>query len=218
VPVLTADPGDVANPRCHRRAVASALQSDPARLGPRGSDLLRYAWASAALDAHPELHAAWAGTEDRAVRRALMRSPQLTPEAAELLVETRRSGMHTLGANPAAPVELLERNPGALGRRTRLDRVLTDGLRTVTRDPRAALVELGSGTVDLVLARADALTDATARLLASRRQPPVDPWVLAVLVDRFGDGVWRAASGHASRSRLTATAALSSRAASLLAR
>src|SRR5687768_3633597 len=104
---------DVASPRCSSEALDHALRTDPARLGPRGDDLLRYGWASAAIDAHPELHRAWAETGDRAVRRALMRSPALPPDVAGLIVATRRSGMHTLGSNPETPIELLADNPSA---------------------------------------------------------------------------------------------------------
>jgi hypothetical protein len=173
------------------------------------TDLLRYGRASAALEADPALHAAWATTSDRAVRRAIMRSPLLTADVAEAVVATRRSGMHTLGANPAAPIELLASNPGARRRRAAVDEVLPGGLdEAAARPNRAALVELGSGTVDLVLARAEGLGEATALALAARTDPPLDPWVAAVLVERYGDPAREAFEAHASRSRRAAVRTL----------
>ena len=214
--VLTADPDDPSNPDCDPAALERARGTDPARLGPEGPELLRYGWASAALDAHPELHLAWAGTADRAVRRALMRSPELPPEAAELVVATRRSGMHTLGANPVAPPELLERNPSARRRRETVDELLRSGLAASVRDPnRQELIELGSGTVDLALAHARGLSAASAERLAARSDPVLDPWAMAVLVERFGEAVWAAHAAHASAVRRRAVAALSVRAEQL---
>lgn len=177
---------------------------------PAGDDLLRYGRASAALETDPSRHEAWATTGDRAVRRALMRSPVLPPHVAEAIVENRRSGMHTLGANPVAPIELLASNPGARRRRAAVDEVLPGGLDEARAHPdRDELVALGSGTVDLVLARAEALSEATAVALASRRDPPLDPWAAAVLVERFGQPVRDAFEAHASRSRQAAVRALS---------
>ena len=214
--VLTADPDDPANPDCGPAVVERAAAQDPARQGPDGDDLLRYGWASAALDAHPELHLPWAGTVDRAVRRALMRSPSLPPEAAELVVATRRSGMHTLGANPAAPLELLARNPSARRRRGAVGEVLPKGLADARRRPnRPTLVELGNGTVDLVLANAPSLSRRTAVSLAERWDPLLDPWSAAVLVERFGEPVWEALVAHVGGARRRAVTALSVRAAEL---
>ena len=213
---LVADPEDPANPNCEEAALARARSEDPARQGPDGPELLRYGWASAALDAHPELHLPWAGTAERAVRRALMRSPALPPEAAELVVATRRSGMHTMGSNPAAPLELLERNPSARRRRAAVDELLPGGLDEARRHPnRAELVELGNGTVDLVLAHAPGLERSSARALASRRDPVLDPWSAAVLVERFGDPVWDALTARVRGARRRAVTALSVRAAEL---
>lgn len=214
--VLTVDPDDPANPDCARVVVERAAALDPARQGPEGDDLLRYGWASAALDAHPELHLPWAGTADRAVRRALMRSPSLPREAAELVVATRRSGMHTLGANPAAPSDLLERNPSARRRRAAVDEELPKGLDDARGRPnRPTLVELGNGTVDLVLAHAPSLRRGTAVSLAERRDPVLDPWSAAVLVERFGEPVWEALAAHVRGARRRAVTALSVRAAEL---
>jgi hypothetical protein len=214
--VLTVDPDDPANPDCDAATLARAEDADPARLGPDGSELLRYGWASAALDAHPELHLPWAGTGDRAVRRAVMRSPSLPSEAAELVVATRRSGMHTLGANPVAPVELLERNPSARRRRAAVLELLPGGLDEARRNPdRPELVELGNGTVDLVLAHAPELSPEVARLLVARTDPLLDPWSAAVLVERYGAPVWRTWTAHVRGERRRAVAALSVRAAAL---
>lgn len=184
-----------------------AEQPDPPA---RGGDLLRYGRASAELESRPELHLQWASTGDRAVRRALMRSPQLPPEAAELVVATRRSGMHTLGSNPVAPVELLARNPSARRRRAAVDEVLPDGPDQLLRDPnREELVDLGSGTVDLMLARAPGLEPATAVALAARADPALDPWAAALLVARFGAPVRDALADRMGADRRRAVAALS---------
>lgn len=84
------------------------------------------------------------------------------------------------------------------------DRVAPGGIDRIRDDPnRPALVELGSGTVDLAVARAPSLDEATAVLLAD---PPADPWVLAVLFDRY-DAARAPASVHA-RVRLAAADAL----------
>jgi len=214
--VLTVDPDDPASPACRGAALARAAAEDPARQGPEGDELLRFGWASAALDAHPKLHLPWAGTADRAVRRALMRSPSLPREAAELVVATRRSGMHTLGANPAAPLELLERNPSARRRRDAVAEVLPKGLADARRRPnRPTLVELGNATVDLVLAHSPSLRHPTAVALAERRDPALDPWTAAVLVERFGEPVWEALTSHVRGSRRRAVTSLSVRAAEL---
>jgi hypothetical protein len=214
--VLPARPDDLSNPAVADHVVAAAADRGPAPFRPAGSDLLRFGWASAVLDAHPQLLLPWAGSDDRTVRRAVMRSPDLTEEAAELVVATRRSGMHTLGANPAAPIELLARNPGAWRRRQAIDEVVPGGLAEVAASPdRPALVDLGSPTVDLAVARAAALDEAQALRLAARADPPIDPWVAAVLVERFGAPVWEALRTHAASGRLAAVAALSSRAAAL---
>ena len=178
------------------------------------SDLLRYAEASADLEERPELHEQWAHREDRAVRWALMRSPALTEHVAEALVETRRSGMHTLGSNPRTPVELLDSNPGARRRRERVLAVAPGGLDEVTAHPnRQRYVEVGSPTLDLVLARAGSLRRSTAIALAERADPPVDPWVLAILVARFGDPIRSIVDRTASSARRSATARLIERAA-----
>lgn len=122
------------------------------------------------------------------MRRALMRSPALPDEVAERIVETRRSGMHTLGSNPAAPAELLADNPGARRRRERIARAAPGGLEEIAEHPnRSRYVELGSPTVDLVLAHAEGLRADTAEALATRDDPWADPWVLAILVARFGE-------------------------------
>jgi len=165
-------------------------------------DLLRYGEASATLEADPSLHEAWATSTDRAVRRAVLRSPAITAEVAGLVLATRRSGMHTLGANPAAPADLLDANPGAQRRRAAVDALLPDGLAAARRRPnRPDLVALGSPTVDLVLARAPSLDEPTAVALAARTDPPADPWVLAVLASRFGDPVRDALAGAAPARR-----------------
>jgi hypothetical protein len=180
------------------------------------SDLVRYAEASADLDERPELHEQWAHAEDRAVRRALMRSPALTEHVAQALVETRRSGMHTLGSNPRAPIELLRSNPGARRRRERVLAAAPGGLDEVAAHPnRRRYVELGSPTVDLVLARAASLELDTAASLAERSDPPADPWVLAILVARFGDPIQGLVGSTASSARRSATAKLVDRAGSL---
>jgi hypothetical protein len=202
------EPLDLADPGCPPELVRAAAADGPAGTGPRQPELLRFGWASAVLDAHPELHLSWADAIDRAVRRALMRSPRLPPEAAELIVATRRSGMHTLGANPVAPAGLLAGNPGAQRRRAAVEACLPEGLDGASRRPDdPGLAALGSPTVDLVLARSPALDPTTAARLAGRSRPAVDPWVLAVLAARYGARV-RAAPGHASRPRLAAAAAL----------
>ena len=82
--------------------------------------------------------------------------------------------------------------------------LLPGGIADVERDPnRADLVDAGSGTVDLALARASGTTPETARRLAERPEPAVDPWVLALLGARFGT-----TSPHASRARIAAAEAL----------
>lgn len=168
-----------------------AATHGPAGFGPR-PDLLRYGWASAVLERHPDLHLAWATTPDRAVRRAVMRSPDLPPIAAEALVAVRHSGMHTLGANPVAPPALLVHNPGARRRRQLVDRALGgDGLAAPVRRPNdPALLTAASATVDLMVTRASRLDLSTARRLAGRSDPRPDPWVLARLGSRFGAPVW----------------------------
>lgn len=178
------------------------------------SDLLRFGQASADLDERPERHDEWAETTDRAIRRALMRSPRLTPAVAERIVETRRSGMHTLGSNPLTPDALLDSNPGARRRRERVLDAAPGGLDEVTAHPnRRRYVEAGSPTLDLVLARARGLRPATARALAGRRHPPPDPWVLAILVARFGADVDEILDRAASAQRRRAVAVLVDRAA-----
>lgn len=184
-------------------------------MGTSTNDLRRYGEASADLEADPGLHRAWARATDRAVRRALLRSPALPPEVAATIVGARRSGMHTLGDNPVAPIELLADNPGARRRRDRLDEVLPGGLDDVRADPnRPELVALGSGTVDLVLAHGGTLDEATAVALASRPSPPVDPWSLALLAGRFGELVWDAAGRVHGRARLVAARSLEGRVSS----
>ncbi|MGY6501190.1 MAG: hypothetical protein ACXIVQ_09915 [Acidimicrobiales bacterium] len=205
---------DVAFASAPPSTVEAAAGTDPGRLGPRGTDLARFGWASAALSAHPHLLHPWSATSDRAVRRALMRSPHLTAEAARRIVEVRRSGMHTLGSNPATPAELLEDNPGALRRRRAVDAVLPDGIAGLADhvDPEA-LVALGSPTVDLALACARTTDLDTAVGLAARTSPPADPWVLAVLLDRFGGPADEALGSHVARARRQATVALAAYAA-----
>lgn len=181
---------------------------------PRRPELLRFGWASAALQFHPVLHQDWAESEDRALRRAVMRSPALPPEVAEQLVAHRRSGMHTLGSNPAAPIELLGSNPSALRRRRAIDRAAPAGPIDIVSHPnRAELIELGSPTVDLLLAGAPALDDRHAEMLAGRTDPPADPWTIALLVARFGDRVGRCAAAHSSRARMRAADRLAATAA-----
>ncbi len=151
-------------------------------------DLLRYGWASAALDAEPALLLTWAGHPDAAIRRAVMRSPRLSEPAAELVVATRRSGLHTLAANPACPRPLLAGRPAALRRHDALTRAL-DGrsLQDVSEDPHPERwIPLASPTLDLVLASSPHLDGEAARALATRRDRPVDPWVGALLVARSG--------------------------------
>lgn len=151
-------------------------------------DLLRFGWASAALDAEPELLLTWAGHPDASIRRAVMRSPRLSEPAAELVVATRRSGLHTLGANPACPRHLLAGRPAALRRHDALTRAL-DGrsLQDVSVDPDPERwIRLASPTLDLVLAASTHLDDDAALALATRRDRPVDPWVGALLVARSG--------------------------------
>lgn len=153
-------------------------------------DLLRYGWASAAIEARPELLVEWAGHPDTAIRRAVMRSPQLTEAAAELIVATRRSGLHTLGSNPLTPIELIEDRPGALRRRHAIESAGADDLGRVAEHPnRERFREVGSPTIDLVLARSERLDADGAAALARRSSPWVDPWVAAVLWDRFGNAV-----------------------------
>lgn len=173
---------------------------------PGRPELLRFGWASAALQFHPQLHHDWADSEDRALRRAVMRSPELPAESAERLVAHRRSGMHTLGANPAAPIELLGSNPSALRRRLAVDEVAPGGVVEIRSHPdRPGLIELGSPSVDLVLATSPALDEHHAETLASRVDPPADPWIAALLIARFGDRIRRLAAAHSSRARTTAT-------------
>ncbi len=151
-------------------------------------DLLRYGWASAAIAARPDLLLEWAGHPDTAIRRAVMSSPRLSPEAAELVVATRRSGLHTLGSNPLTPIELIEDRPGAMRRRRAVEAAGADDLDGVADDPNhERYVELGSPTVDLVLARSTRLDEHTAHALVGRSAPTVDPWVAAVLWSQFGD-------------------------------
>lgn len=169
------------------------------------SELLRYGETSADLEDDPTLHHALAQSEDRAVRRALMRSPALPPEVAELIVETRRSGMHTLGSNPVAPIELLADNPGARKRRELVTAAAPGGIDEVDEKPdRDRYREVGSPTLDLVIARSAALELDTAVALAGRNHPPVDPWVLALLIARLGDPVADIVTTTASRSRRAA--------------
>ena len=189
--------------------VERAADEGPSAFGPRGDDLLRYGWASAVLEHHPELHLPWATSGDRAVRRAVMRSPALRPHEAAALVGSRRTGMHTLGANPAAPIELLDDNPGAQRRRAAIERVVPGGLADVRRDPDdPRLAGLDSGTIDLVVARAPDLRPETATRLAERTTPPVDPWVLAVLGARCDGPLWRVVQRAVSPARLRAARAL----------
>lgn len=169
-------------------------------------DLLRYGWASAAIETRPELLSEWAGHPDTAIRRAVMRSPQLTEAAAELVVATRRSGLHTLGSNPLTPIELIEARPAALRRRHALESAGADDLGRVAADPNhIGHVELGSPTIDLVLARSERLDADSAAALAGRSSPRVDPWVAAVLWDRFGDAVRDVIRSELSAERLRAT-------------
>jgi hypothetical protein len=150
------------------------------------TDLRRYAEASAALERDPSLHEAWARSPDRAVRRALMRSPALAADVAATIVGVRRTGMHTLGSNPVAPAVLLEGNPGAQRRRAAVDALLPGGLADVERDPnRLELVELRSPTVDLVLAHAAGLDERTAAALLERG---VDPYVRSLLSPSSSSG------------------------------
>ncbi len=195
---------DVAGPDLDR-----ATAQGPTGFGPR-PDLLRFGWASAVLERFPRLHLDWATSPDRAVRRAIMRSPDLPPIAAEAVVAARRSGLHTLGGNPVAPAELLHRNPGAQRRRRAVDQALgADGLRGAERRPdRPGLVDVGSATVDLVLARSDRLGLATAQQLVGRTSPRPDPWVLARLAARFGDPLWSVVEGSVPADRRRAAAAL----------
>lgn len=156
---------------------------------PPAPGLHRYGWASARLDLEPELLMVWAATEDRDLRRAVMRSPELERAAAELVVATRRSGMHTLGMNPAAPVDLLRSNPGARRRRARLLELVPGGLDEVRATPGTPhQIAAGSPTVDLVLARHRSLPSGAAEALLGRSDPPVDPWVAAQLVARVRGG------------------------------
>ena len=77
--------------------------------------------------------------------------------------------MHTLGANPAAPIELLGSNPSALRRRLAVDEVAPGGVVEIRSHPdRPGLIELGSPSVDLVLATSPALDEHHAETLASR--------------------------------------------------
>jgi hypothetical protein len=192
-------------PDAAEHEVERAAAEGPGTYGPRGDDLVRYGWASAVLDHHPELLLPWATATDRAVRRAVMRSPALGPIEASALVATRRTGMHTLGANPATPIDLLRDNPGARRRRAAVDAVLPCGLAAVEDDPNdRRLTDLGSGTVDLAVARAGRLSVETARRLIERDRPPVDPWVLAVLGTRTGEEVWTVAGRAVSPARLRA--------------
>jgi hypothetical protein len=178
------------------------------------SELRRYGEASAELEDEPELHHEWAGSEDRAIRRALMRSPALPPEAAERIVETRRSGMHTMGSNPTVPIELLADNPGARRRRERVTEAAPGGPDEVSTHPnRLRYVQVGSPTLDLVLARSDSLTLQTAVALAGREDPPADPWVLAILIARFGEPVEATVHSTASAGRRAAVDHLTRRAA-----
>lgn len=152
---------------------------------PPSTGLTRYGWASARLDLEPGLLHHWADHEDRSIRRAVMRSPELDPESAELLVATRRSGMHTMGLNPVAPLELLGSNPGARRRRRRLLQAVPGGLDDVQHDPGGpGQVAAGSPTLDLALARHPDLPAAAAFDLLERATPPVDPWVGALLAVR----------------------------------
>lgn len=169
-------------------------------------DLLRYGWASAALEARPALLLEWAGHVDTAIRRAVMRSPRLSPEAAELVIATRRSGLHTLGSNPRTPIELIEDRPGAMRRRRDIEGAGADDLDRVAADPNhERYVALGSPTVDLVLARSAQLDERTATALVRRASPAVDPWVAAVLWSRFGEEVRDVIGDELSGERLRAT-------------
>ena len=153
-------------------------------------DLLRYGWASAAIDAQPDLMVQWADHPDTAIRRAVMRSTHLSAEVAELVVATRRSGLHTLGSNPLTPIELIDGRPGALRRRRAIEHAGADDLDRVMTDPNhESFLELGSPTIDLVLARSVHLDERIAADLAARAAPRVDPWVAALLWVRFGDTV-----------------------------
>jgi hypothetical protein len=176
---------------------------------PATSDHVRYALASQELLDDPSLHREWATSADRARRRAVMRSPSITPDVAELVVATGRTGMHTMGANPEVPIELLDRNPSARRRHERIDAVLAGGLADLRRGPnRPELVALGSGTVDLALALAPGLQEAVAVALAERTDPTADALTLALLVQRFGVPVRDAVARHASRERRRAVEAL----------
>ena len=65
------------------------------------------------------------------------------------------------------------------------------------------------------LAHAAGLERSSARAMASRRDPVLDPWSAAVLVERFGDPVWDAFIAHVRGVRRRAVTALSVRAAEL---
>lgn len=169
-------------------------------------ELLRYGWISAALDLRPSLAWDWADAEDRAVRRAVMRSPELEPATAERVVATRRSGLHTLGSNPRTPIHLIAGRPGAMRRRAALDAAGALDLDVVEEAPnRAELVALGSPTIDLVLARSARLDESTADALATRPHPVVDPWVAARLLHRFGAPMHERLRPGSSRQRWRAT-------------
>lgn len=185
------------------RASLDALDggADPMRLSGPTDDLLRYGWASALLEMRADLMAVWAQSEDRARRRAVMRSPELDPATAEAVIAVRRSGMHTLGANPEAPIDLLAANPGARRRRAAVDAALPDGLGRLDEADPEEMVALGSPTVDLALARRAQLDEATAIALASRAHPVPDPWVLAIVADRHGAAVEHAVAGLAAGRR-----------------
>jgi hypothetical protein len=113
--------------------------------------------------------------------------------------------MHTLGANPMTPVELLGANPSARRRRTAVDEAAPGGVETIERRPnRVAVLSLGSPTVDLVLANAPTLDLRHAELLAARTEPALDPWSAALLVARFGTAVRDRLARHANRTRTAA--------------
>lgn len=208
----------LANPSCPEGAAdEGARRHGPARLFGTGSPAARLAWASAVLAAHPALAAAFAGADDPHTRRAVLRLPDLPLDVAAAVVATRASGMHTLARNPYLPLDLAGETPSKRRRRAPIEDLLGDAPGRLRHDPslHAAAVDLGSGTVDLLLVAAPALAEEVAVALAGRSRPPVDGWVLAVLVERFGLPTWRAAREAASSDRRAAAAEHSPLAAAL---
>lgn len=189
-------------------ALAAARRLGARGIAGSGSPESRLAWTSAVLEAHPDVARVLSGAEDAAVRRAVLRLPGLPLDVAAEVVATRRSGLHTLARNPDLPLDLAGATPSKRRRRAPIEELVGDDSSVLLGDGslHARAVELGSGTLDLVLTRSPELTETNACALAGRTGPPADGWVLAALVERFGEPVWEAARPAASPARRAAAA------------